>query len=170
VSIYASIEGVGGDGDPEHLGAPWVYRGSHVTPAEDDPRDGSIGLALIPSHISRDGRDDQPEDGAPWPWLRFSAEGRAANEGDVDLILNPAQARHLAKQLNTWADRADPPEFAGGHHWWIHSRFPGGGSLCGPGSSDRNAVVAKLAELRAKHPDTVYRLVCETTRATVEDA
>ncbi|MBD9700684.1 hypothetical protein IHE56_00970 [Streptomyces sp. ID01-12c] len=107
MSIYASIEGIGGDGDPEHLGHPWQYDGSHILPAEEGPRGGEISLALIPSHITRDGRDDQPEDGAPWPWLRFSAEGRDANEGYVDLIINPAQARHLAEQLATWADRAE---------------------------------------------------------------
>ena len=91
MSIYASIEGIGGDGYPEHLGQPR-------------------------------------------------------------------------------ADQADPPEFAGGPHWWIHARFPDGSSLCGPGSSDRDATLAQLAELRAAHPDTLYRLVCETSRSTVEDA
>jgi hypothetical protein len=169
VSIYASIEGIGGDGDPEHLGQPWQYAGSHILPTEDGPRGGGIGLAIIPSHISRDGRDDQPEDEAPWPWLRFSAEGRDANEGYVDLIINPAQARHLAEQLATWADQADPPEFAGGQHWWIDCQR-GGARWGGPGSSDRDATLAKLTELRAKHPDTLHRLVCETTRTTVEDA
>ncbi|MBE4735734.1 hypothetical protein [Streptomyces caniscabiei] len=167
MSIYASIEGIGGDGDPEHLGQPWTYRGSHLTPAEDDPRDGAVGLALIPSHITADARDDQPADGPPWPWLRLDL---TVDGDDPCVLINPAQARHLAEQQHAWADQADPPEFAGGHHWWIHARFPDGGSLCGPGSSDRDAVVTQLAELRAAHPDTVYRLVCETTTSTVEDA
>jgi hypothetical protein len=166
VSIYASIEGIGGDGDPEHLGQPWQYDGSHVLPAEDGLRGGSIGLALIPSHITRDGRDDQPEDGRPWPWLRLHL---VVDSDDPCVLINPAQARHLAEQQHTWADEVDPPEFASGQHWWIHARFPDGSSLCGPGSSDRDATVAKLAELRAAHPDTVYRLVCDTTRSTVED-
>jgi len=37
----------------------------------------------------------------PWPWLRLSID-------DCDepcVILNPAQARHLAQQLTDWADR-----------------------------------------------------------------
>lgn len=76
-------------------------------------------------------------------------------------------AHHLAAQD---ADQTDPPEFAGGQHWWIHARTPDGGSICGPGSSDRDAAVTRLAELRAAHPDTVYRLVCETTHSAVEDA
>jgi hypothetical protein len=167
VSIYASIEGIGGDDDPEHLGAPWQYDGSHILPTPGGPRHGVIGLAEIPSHITRDGRDDQPEDGTPYPWLRMSID---ADNGHAATLIGPAQARHLAEQQHTWADEVDPPEFVGGPHWWIHARFPDGGSLCGPGSSDRDATVAKLAELRAKHPDTVYRLVCETSRSTVEDA
>lgn len=167
MSIYASIEGIGGDGDPEHLGAPWQYDGSHILPAQDGPRTGSIGLAFIPSHITRDGRDDQPADGAPWPWLRLDL---TVDGDDPCVLIDPAQARHLAEQLATWADQADPPEFAGGPHWWIHARTPGGGSICGPGSSDQDAVVARLAELRTKGHATVYRLVCETTRSTVEDA
>lgn len=167
MSIYGSIEGIGGDGDPEHLGAPWQYDGSHILPAQDGPRHGVIGLAEIPSHITRDHRDDQPEDGTPWPWLRLSVD---VDNGHAAAILDPAQARFLAEQLAVWADRADPPEFPSGQHWWIHARFPDGGSLCGPGSSDRNAVVERLAELRAERPANTYRLVCDTTTSAVEDA
>jgi hypothetical protein len=104
MSIYASIEGIGDHGDPEHLGAPWTYRGSHLTPAEDDPRDSSIGLAVIPSHITADGRDDQPEGGRPWPWLRLSLD---VPGDDPCVLIDPAQARFLATQLAAWADRAD---------------------------------------------------------------
>lgn len=107
MSIYGSIEGIGGDGDPEHLGQPWVYQGSHILPAEDDPRDGVIGLAEIPSHITRDGRDDQPEDRHPWPWLRLSVDTR---DSTADVVLDPAQARYLAAQLAAWADDADGGE------------------------------------------------------------
>jgi hypothetical protein len=86
------------------------------------------------------------------------------------VLINPAQARHLAEQLNAWADQADPPEFTGGQHWWIHTRLPSGGSVCGPGSSDRDAVVARLAELRTANPTATYRLVRDTTTSTVNDA
>jgi hypothetical protein len=165
VSIYAPIEGLGDHGDPEHLGHPWTYQGSHILPAEDGPRDGVIGLAEIPSHVTRDGRDDQPEDGTPWPWLRLHL---AVDGDDPCALINPAQARHLAEQLAAWADRVDPPEFTGGQHWWIDCQR-GGARWGGPGSSDRDAAVTRLAELRAAHPDTTYRLVCETTRSTVEE-
>lgn len=104
MSIYASTPGIGDHGDPEHLGQPWIYRGSHILPADTDPRGGHIGLAEIPSHITRDGRDDAPEDGRPWPWARLSV----VEDGVViDIVINPAQARHLGEQLTTWADRAD---------------------------------------------------------------
>ena len=105
MSIYASIEGIGDYGDPEHLGQPWAYQGSHIPPRGDGPRGGSIGLAIIPSHITADGRDDQPEDGTPWPWLRFGIyhdDGRLS-----DVLIDPAQARFLAAQLTTWADRVE---------------------------------------------------------------
>lgn len=104
MSIYASIEGLGDHGDPEHLGAPWLYQGSHILPADDDPRAGSIGLALIPGHITRDGRDDQPDDRQPWPWLRLSLDTQPS---DPAVILNPAQARHLAEQMAAWADQTE---------------------------------------------------------------
>lgn len=165
MSIYASIEGIGGDGDPEALGPLWQYDGSHILPAEDGPRGGEIGLAVIPSHIARDGRDDQPEDGKPWPWLRLHL---VVDGDDPCTLINPAQARHLAESLAAWADQADPPEFAGGPHWWIDCQR-GGGRWGLPGSHDRDSELRRLAELRAAHPDTTYRLVCDTTRSTVED-
>lgn len=105
MSIYGSIPGLGDADDDESLGAPWVYQGSHILPDEDDPRGGAIHLADIPSHITRDGRDDQPEDGRPWPWLRLSLDTVTA---DPTVLLNPAQARHHAAQLTAWADDADP--------------------------------------------------------------
>ncbi|MDX3835628.1 hypothetical protein [Streptomyces europaeiscabiei] len=161
MSIYGSLEGIGDHGDPELLGAPWLYQGSHILPAEDGPRDGVIGLAEIPSHITRDGRDDQPDDRQPWPWLRL----HLTVPGDPCVVINPAQARHLADALHAWADQADPPEFEGGQHWWIHDTR----GIGWPGSHDRDAVVARLAELREQHPTTEYRLVCDTTTSTVEE-
>lgn len=166
MSIYGSIQGIGGDGDPEHLGPPWVYQGSHVPPRADGPRAGSVGLAVIPSHITADGCDDQPADGPPWPWLRLHLD---VPGDDPAVLIDPAQIRFLRDQLTDVLDRIQPPEFAGGQHWWIHTRLPSGGSVCGPGSSDRGAVVARLKELRAANPTAVYRLVCETTTSLVED-
>ncbi|MFJ6239764.1 hypothetical protein ACIQH0_37555 [Streptomyces griseus] len=104
MSVYGSLPGV--DPDDEH-GPPWEYLGSHVLPADNDPRSGSIRLAEIPSHITRDGRDDQPEDGVPWPWARLSID---IGDDHATAVINPDQARHFAAQLNAWADSAQPPE------------------------------------------------------------
>lgn len=106
MSIYASIPGLGDHGDDEEIGPPWTYQGSHILPAEDDPRGGTIGLALIPSHITRDGRDNRPDDGRPWPWLRLSLD---VPGDDPAVVLNPEQARHLADQLAAWADTTEHP-------------------------------------------------------------
>lgn len=104
MSIYGSLQGIGADGDPEHLGQPWVYQGSHIPPQEDGPREGVIGLAVIPSHITADGRDDSPADGPPWPWLRLHLDVPGY---DPCVLINPAQARHLAEALHAWADQAE---------------------------------------------------------------
>lgn len=101
MSIYATIPGIDGDAP---CGPPWIYLGSHILPADDDARGGSVGLALIPSHITRDGRDDQPDDRQPWPWLRLSLDTQPS---DPAVILNPAQARHLAEQMAAWADQTE---------------------------------------------------------------
>lgn len=104
MSIYASLLGIDADAP---CGPPWIYLGSHILPADDDPRGGEVSLALIPSHITRDGRDDQPADGVPWPWLRLSVD---VPDGHAAAVLSPAQARHLAGLLTDWADSAEPKE------------------------------------------------------------
>lgn len=100
MSIYAAIATLD---DPDGPGKPSMYRGSHLLPHDDDPRAGDIQLAEIPSHITRDGRDDQPADGAPWPWLRLSVD---SHDGTADVLLDVAQVRYLAEQMTEWADRA----------------------------------------------------------------
>lgn len=82
--------------------APLVYHGSHVLPSEDGERGGSVDLALIPSHITRDGRDDQPEDEKPWPFLRFGV-----NEETVVLTLR--NVRQIHETLTEWLAGQDRP-------------------------------------------------------------
>lgn len=76
---------------------PLVYQGSHVLPSEDDERGGWIDIALIPSHITRDGRDDRPEDEAPWPFLRFGV-----NEETV--VLTRRNVLEVNATLMRWLD------------------------------------------------------------------
>lgn len=98
MSIWSTINGVDED---EPCGAPYRYPGSHLVPSADWPRGGEVMLAQVPSHITRDGRDDQPEDGTPWPWLRLSVL-------EPDVVLDVAQVRHLIEQLTGWVDRTQP--------------------------------------------------------------
>lgn len=83
--------------------APYQYLGSGHVPSTDDPHGGSINLALIASHITRDGRDNGNEYGPPLPWLRLDVTA-----DDETVVITPGQARLLAKRLNYWADEADP--------------------------------------------------------------
>ena len=77
---------------------PYAYQGSHILPHEDDRRDGGVQLAEVPSHITRDGRDDQPEDRAPWPWLRLSV-----NQADV--VLDRDQVREVYEVIGAWLEQ-----------------------------------------------------------------
>jgi hypothetical protein len=83
---------------------PYRYQQSHILPSEDGPRDdpgdGLVQLATIPSFITRDGRDDQPEDGAPWPWLRLSVN-------EADTVLHARQVREVRDALIAWLEQAD---------------------------------------------------------------
>lgn len=91
MSIWATIFDL--EGNP-----PYTYQRSHVLPSQDGPRvdsDMAVSLAQVPSHITRDGRDDQPEDGAPWPWLRLSV-------GVEDQVLDRDQAADLHVALGAW--------------------------------------------------------------------
>ncbi len=106
MSIWATTFALDDDGH----GRPRHYHGSHILPITEDPRDGSVQLAEIPSHITRDGRDDAPDDDQPWPWARLSID---TADGSADVVLDPGQARALAAALLAWADRAGPGEPAG---------------------------------------------------------
>jgi len=77
---------------------PYAYQGSHILPAGTDERDGVVQLAEIPSHITRDGRDDQPEDGAPWPWLRLSVN-------QADAVLERAQVQAMWEPMGAWLEQ-----------------------------------------------------------------
>lgn len=90
MSVWATVFDL--EDDP-----PYAYQRSHVLPHEDDLRDGSVQLAEVPSHITRDGRDDQPEDGTPWPWLRLSVN-------EADAVLNPQQVRKVWEAMGAWLD------------------------------------------------------------------
>lgn len=78
---------------------PIEYLGSHIFPTARDNRDGCFGLAAIPSHITRDGKDDRPE-GKWHPWLRVSLR-----EKDT-AILTRKQVEKLRDALTGWLERS----------------------------------------------------------------
>lgn len=84
--------------------APIIYQGSHVLPADDDPRGGRLCLGEIPSFITRDGHDMDLEDEAPRPWLRFSVDPDIRTyEGDpTTVVLDASQVRALIYELGRW--------------------------------------------------------------------
>jgi hypothetical protein len=85
-------------------GSPIAYQGSNVLPSDGDKRDGLLGLAAIPSHITRDGRDDKPEGGAWYPWLRV---GLSAGRNNT-ILLTSEQVRELRDALDLWLDHIPP--------------------------------------------------------------
>lgn len=79
-------------------GAPILYQGSHILPAATDPRGSSVSLAEVPGHITRDGRDDGPEDETGvWPWLRLSV-------GQADVVLDEQLVVSLHQALGEWLE------------------------------------------------------------------
>ncbi len=92
------------------LCGPIVYRGSHVLPSDDDARGGSLGCAEIAGCITRDGRDDGPEDeDQPWPFLRVTM--RAEDAADCqDVVLDRRLVLSLRDYLSDWLAATDPVE------------------------------------------------------------
>ena len=93
MSVWATVLDL--EDDP-----PYDYQGSHILPAEDGPRDGLVQLAEVPPHITRDGRDDQPEDGVPWPWLRLSVNAS-------DAVLHARQVREVYEVMGAWLEQVE---------------------------------------------------------------
>lgn len=81
---------------------PYRYEGSHILPDTGDARDAGcpVQLAEIPSHITRDGRADQPEDGAPWPWMRLSV-------GQEDTVLDRSQVQRVWESMGAWLEQVE---------------------------------------------------------------
>lgn len=111
VSIYATALALDGD----EADAPIVYQASHVLPAEDDTRAGSLLLCQIPGFISRADRvlcgdDDQcPKPDTVccdrvWPYLRLSLHA----DGEATAVLDHAQVQWIHAYLSRWLERADP--------------------------------------------------------------
>lgn len=96
-------------------GSPYVYEGSHVLPSATDRKGGSLDLAMVPAHITRDGRDDGAE--GPKDWLRLSLTNQASTEqyegkpyvpaGASTIVLNRRHAEELRDALTDWLEREE---------------------------------------------------------------
>lgn len=84
---------------------PIRYLGSHVLPSNTDERGGSFAVGELAGFITRDGRDDGPEeDDDAWPWLRVTIR-EAGAEDCQDVVLDRAQVTELRDYLSSWLDR-----------------------------------------------------------------
>jgi hypothetical protein len=83
--------------------APIKYQGSHILPSNRDERAGSVDLGAIPGHITRNGRDNGPEDG--WhKWLRIGID---TEDQQCTVVLTLKQVTGLRDALTAWIEQAD---------------------------------------------------------------
>lgn len=83
--------------------SPIQYLGSHVFPTDKDKRVGVFGLAAIPSHITRNGKDNGPECNGWHPWLRISLDIDKNSHGAI--VITRKQAEKLRDALSNFIDR-----------------------------------------------------------------
>lgn len=84
---------------------PVYYRGSHVLPAEDDPREGAFGICEIPGFIGQDPDDPAYDDDRPHPWLRLWSHGTEHDPGVA--LLDRAQVAEVHEFLGDWLTRTE---------------------------------------------------------------
>lgn len=83
---------------------PVYYRGSHVLPTGDDPREGAFGICEIPGYIGDPEADCDP----PHPWLRFWSAGSEHDPGIA--LLDRAQVAEIHDYLGEWLARTQERE------------------------------------------------------------
>jgi len=87
------------------LCGPIVYQGSHILPSDEDRRGGSFGFGEIAGFITRDGRDDGPEDeDQPWPYLRVTMHTEDIDEPQ-DVVLDGPLIESLTDYLVAFRER-----------------------------------------------------------------
>jgi hypothetical protein len=89
--------------------APLIYQGSHVNPADDDPRGGSLSVAAIPNFCHPSVRGTDAEDGPPVEFLRVDvAEDETTyhggNPGYATVVLDRAQVQKFRDCLTGWLE------------------------------------------------------------------
>lgn len=90
---------------------PIRHRGSHILPSDKDERAGSLWFDHIPGFITREGRDDGPEDEATWwPYLRV---GLAEDANGQMVVLDRKQVLSAFHFLGDWLMGAHDPDAKG---------------------------------------------------------
>ena len=78
--------------------APIIYQGSHIVPADTDPRGGTIDIAGIPGHITRPGLPptNTDDETLPWhPWLRLGVNSET-------VVLDRRGVELVHRELGEW--------------------------------------------------------------------
>lgn len=102
MSIYATWIMLDSDtDDPDNVGPPYVYRGSHVLPHSTDERGGWLEVGGIPAHCGTDG--------CLVDFLRLSSSATDDGDPSVDLLLDRRQVTVLRDRLTMWLER-EPEE------------------------------------------------------------
>ncbi len=88
---------------------PLVYQGSHVNPADDGPRGGSVDVAAIPNHCHPSVRGTLADEGPPVEFLRLSVSEDETTYGEsqpgyAQVVLDRAQVEELRNTLTYWLD------------------------------------------------------------------
>lgn len=104
VSVWGTFVEVDEDSP---VGAPRVYRGSHVIPEPGHEAGGFVDAASIAGWIRRGGDDAVEDDDGVWPWLRLTVRGEPTWRNDYrdTVVLDAEQVRWLRDQLSVWLAR-----------------------------------------------------------------
>lgn len=86
---------------------PLIYQGSHVNPADDGPRGGSVDVAAIPNHCHPSVRFSDEDEGPPVEFLRLSLREDVDTYGEpmpgyAQVVLDRRQVETLRDTLNNW--------------------------------------------------------------------
>jgi hypothetical protein len=89
--------------------APLVYQGSHVNPALEDPRGGSLSVAAIPNFCHPSVRGTGSDGGPPVEFLRVDAAEHATTyhggvPGYATVVLERAQVEKFRDCLTQWLE------------------------------------------------------------------
>lgn len=97
MSIYATILNFDADSE-EGLGAPYVYKASHILPTTTAERGGWFEVAMIPTHCSADGKSSVD-------FLRIDSSPNDDGDPSVPLLLSRKHVLALRDTLNDWLHR-----------------------------------------------------------------